>query len=138
LFRIGLFGIFAKFIYYIFALTMPRRQAEQRKKRRKKMCTVSIKVNDNLLHKALGSMDNDVEIAEWMQQQIEAILIKMALATETKKRQDTVALDLAESKTDRQPIPDVVLSLLGAGLPLAEDDLNGREAYYRHLEEKHQ
>ena len=28
-----------------------------------------------------------------------------------------------------QPVPDVVLSLLGAGEPVAEDDLNGREAY---------
>ena len=87
------------------------------------MCTVSIKVNDNLLHRAWANMDKDVDMAEWMQQQIEAILIKMALATETKKRQDTVALDLAESKTDRQPIPDVVLSLLGAGRSVDDEAL---------------
>ena len=49
------------------------------------MCTVSIKVNDALLSKALGNMDNDVEIAEWMQQQIEAILLKMALDSEREK-----------------------------------------------------
>lgn len=36
-----------------------------------------------------------------------------------------------------QPVPDVVLSLLGAGELVAEDDLNGREAYYQYLEEKH-
>ena len=46
------------------------------------MCTVSIKVNDNLLHKAWANMDDDVDMAEWMQQQIEAILIRMALAAE--------------------------------------------------------
>ena len=34
-------------------------------------------------------------------------------------------------------VPDVVLSLLGAGEPLAEDDLNGREAYYQYLQEKY-
>ena len=33
--------------------------------------------------------------------------------------------------------PDAVLSLLGAGDSVAEDDLNGREAYYQYLEEKH-
>lgn len=37
-----------------------------------------------------------------------------------------------------QPVPDVVLSLLGAGEPIADNDLNGREAYYQYLEEKYQ
>ena len=36
-----------------------------------------------------------------------------------------------------QAIPDVVLSLLGAGEPVADEDLNGREAYYKHLEKKY-
>ena len=36
----------------------------------------------------------------------------------------------------KENVPDVVLSLLGAGEGSA-DDLNGREAYYRYLEEKH-
>lgn len=36
-----------------------------------------------------------------------------------------------------QPVPDVVLSLLGAGEPVAEDDINAREAYYQYLEEKY-
>lgn len=36
-----------------------------------------------------------------------------------------------------QTIPDVVLSLLGAGEKVAEGDLNAREAYYQHLEEKY-
>ena len=48
------------------------------------MCTISIKVNDILLSKARLNLDNDVEIAEWMQQQIEAILIRMAYASEKK------------------------------------------------------
>ena len=33
--------------------------------------------------------------------------------------------------------PDAVMSLLGAGDSVATDDLNGREAYYQYLEEKH-
>ena len=40
----------------------------------------------------------------------------------------------AEKKND---VPDVVLNLLGAGEPVAEDDLNGREAYYQYLQEKY-
>jgi len=34
-------------------------------------------------------------------------------------------------------VPDVVLSLLGAGTPIADDDLNAREAYNNYLEEKY-
>jgi len=37
----------------------------------------------------------------------------------------------------KQSVPDVVMSLLGAGEPVAEDDLNAREAYYQYLEEKY-
>lgn len=36
-----------------------------------------------------------------------------------------------------QSVPDVVLSLLGAGTPIADDDLNDREAYNNYLEEKY-
>lgn len=93
------------------------------------MCTVSIKVNDNLLQKAWANMGYDVDMTEWMQQQMEAILIRMAMVSE----KTTPA-----SQTEGQPIPDIVLSLLGAGMPLTDDDLNGREAYYKHLNEKHQ
>ena len=42
-----------------------------------------------------------------------------------------------EKDTTEQAIPDVVLSLLGAGEKVAEDDLNAREAYYEYLEEKY-
>ena len=39
---------------------------------------------------------------------------------------------------DEQAVPDVVLSLLGAGEHTPSDDLNGRQAYYQYLEEKYQ
>ena len=38
---------------------------------------------------------------------------------------------------ESQSVPDVVLSLLGAGKPIDDDDLNGRKAYYEFLEEKY-
>lgn len=33
---------------------------------------------------------------------------------------------------EKNAVPDVVLSLLGAGEPVADDDLNGRDAYYQY------
>jgi len=42
-----------------------------------------------------------------------------------------------KSAATEQTVPDIVLSLLGAGESLAEDDLNGREAYQQYLEEKY-
>ncbi len=42
-----------------------------------------------------------------------------------------------EKQAADQAVPDIVLSLLGAGEPVQEDDLNGRKAYYQYLEEKH-
>ena len=42
-----------------------------------------------------------------------------------------------EKDPTEQAIPDVVLSLLGAGEKVAEDDLNAREAYYEYLEDKY-
>ena len=44
---------------------------------------------------------------------------------------------ISNEETASQQVPDVVLSLLGAGEPVAEDDLNGRKEFYRYLEEKH-
>lgn len=42
-----------------------------------------------------------------------------------------------KSTTTEQSVPDIVLSLLGAGEPFEVDDLNGREAYQHYLEEKY-
>lgn len=43
----------------------------------------------------------------------------------------------SQSSIAEQTTPDIVLSLLGAGEPLEEDDLNARKAYQHYLEEKH-
>lgn len=42
-----------------------------------------------------------------------------------------------QKETTEQAVPDIVLSLLGAGESVAEDDLNAREAYQQYLEEKY-
>lgn len=38
---------------------------------------------------------------------------------------------------DLEEVPDIVLSLLGAGAPLDDDDIKGRKAYYDYVEKKH-
>lgn len=39
---------------------------------------------------------------------------------------------------DKADVPEVVSGLLGAGSPVADQDLNAREAYYQYQMEKHQ
>lgn len=78
------------------------------------MCTVSIKVNDDLLHMAWANMGYDVDMIEWMQQQMEAILIRKAMASEKAT---------PVSQTEGQPIPDIVLSLLGASGSMDDETL---------------
>ena len=42
-----------------------------------------------------------------------------------------------QSTTEKENVPDVVLSLLGAGESVDDDDINGRKAYSQYLEEKY-
>ena len=87
------------------------------------MCTVSIKVNDDLLHMAWANMGYDVDMIEWMQQQMEAILIRKAMASEKAT---------PVSQTEGQPIPDIVLSLLGASGSMDDETLDFvRRSSYR-------
>ena len=40
-------------------------------------------------------------------------------------------------KVEGEEVPDIVLSLLGAGSSVSENDLNGRETYHKYIEEKY-
>lgn len=46
-------------------------------------------------------------------------------------------LQVKDTTYEEEEIPDVVLSLLGAGTPVEDDDINGRKAYHEHLTEKY-
>ncbi len=48
---------------------------------------------------------------------------------------DQMSVEMLEAA--KEEIPDIVLSLLGAGTPVAADDLNARKAYNEYLEEKY-
>jgi len=49
-----------------------------------------------------------------------------------------MASQINDKKVREEEVPDVVMSLLGAGVPIADDDLNGRKAYTEYINEKHQ
>jgi len=49
-----------------------------------------------------------------------------------------VASQINAKKANEEELPGVVMSLLGAGAPIADDDLNGRKAYAEHINKKHQ
>ena len=92
------------------------------------MCSYNITLSDTLVEKVRPSFADDKALEQWLQKQLEEFLLNYYVRQES--QHNTCASD--------QPVPDVVLRLLGAGLPLDDDDLNGRKAYYQHLEEKHQ
>ena len=91
------------------------------------MCSYNITLNDTLVEKVRPSFADDQALTLWLQQQLEAILLKFHARQEPHHG----------THTEELPIPDVVLSLIGAGEPLTDDDLNGRKAYCQYLEEKH-
>ena len=92
------------------------------------MCTYNITLSDTLVEKVRPSFADDKALELWLQKQLEELMQNYHVQQVTRH----------SIRTNEQPIPDVVLSLLGAGMPLDDDDLNGRGAYYKHLEEKHQ
>ena len=87
-------------------------------KRDKAMATTAIRLNKELVDKA------------------------QAYATAEGKSLSSIIEDflsrLTSSRAETEEIPDIVLSLLGAGTQVDDDDINGRKAYYGHLEQKHQ
>ena len=43
----------------------------------------------------------------------------------------------SQDASETENVPDIVLSLLGAGEKVSDDDMNGRKAYSKYLEEKY-
>lgn len=126
------------------------------------MCSYNITLSDALVEKVRPSFADDNALQLWLQQQMEELLLNLYMRQETKNRArkavaamrqqsenngnsemtlEEINAEIRQARqkqTEEQAIPDAVLRLLGAGLPLDDDDLNGRKAYYQHLEEKYQ
>ena len=104
------------------------------------MCTYKITLNDSLVERARPAIGADTDIGKWMQRQMEALLIRLAVTPQREAEQYAPDLKdiLAMPSLDNAEVPDVVLNLLGAGEPVADYDLNAREAYHQYQMEKYQ
>lgn len=104
------------------------------------MCTYNITLNDSLVERARPAIGADTDIGKWMQRQMEALLIRLAVTPQhdTKKYAPDLEDILAMPLLDNAEVPDVVLNLLGAGESVADYDLNAREAYHQYQMEKYQ
>ncbi|MBO4574925.1 MAG: hypothetical protein J5708_06350 [Bacteroidales bacterium] len=90
------------------------------------MCSYNITPDDTLVQKAKPSFADDKALKKWLQQQMEEMLRNYV------RHQNRTIIN-----SEEQVAPDIVLSLLGAGTPIADSDLNGRNDYYHFLEEKY-
>lgn len=104
------------------------------------MCTYNITISDNLIERVRPVIGADTDISQWMQRQVESLLIRLSVTPQRDTQQYAPDLEaiLAMPRQNLVDVPDVVLSLLGAGEPVAEHDLNAREAYHQYLMEKYQ
>ena len=83
------------------------------------MCTYNITVSDSLIEKARPAIGSDTDISQWMQNQIESLLIRMTLPQQNKYSSDM----------------ETILSM-----PLLDKEevgLNGEEARMEYLKEKY-
>ena len=118
------------------------------------MCTYSISVDDTLMERVRPAFSDNEAIEAWMQTQMDLLLVRLAETLSPKPKEkstlssrlrgiasahahnlDTIMSMPLQEKSD---VPDVVLSLLGAGEPVADHDLNAREAYHQYQMEKYQ
>ena len=104
------------------------------------MCTYNITINDYLVERARPAIGADTDIGQWMQRQMETLLIRLAANSHLEVKQYDPDLETIHSipKLDEAEVPEIVCSLLGAGSPVDDQDLNAREAFYQYQMEKHQ
>ena len=116
------------------------------------MCTYSISVDDCVLERVKPALPNDEVVEAWMQSQMDILLLRLADSLSHKPQSedgmDSSAQRISHNHelltsqsvptTNKTGMPDIVFSLLGAGAPIEDNDLNAREAYYSYLKEKYQ
>ena len=86
------------------------------------MCTYNITLNDNLVELARPAIGADTDISQWMQRQMEALLIRLAVSPQHETKQYA---------------PDLEAIL---AMPLLDKDdvgLNGEQARMDYYKEKY-
>lgn len=90
------------------------------------MCTYNITVSDTLIERARPAIGTDIEISQWMQRELEKLLIRLSSEP---KRENVV---LKERYTD-----DLETILAMPLLDAVEVGLNGESARMDYLREKY-
>ncbi len=86
------------------------------------MCTYNITLNDNLVERARPAIGADTDISQWMQRQMETLLIRLAVSPQ---------------REAKQYAPDLEAIL---AMPLLDKDdvgLNGEQARMDYYKEKY-
>ncbi len=86
------------------------------------MCTYSITLNDNLVERARPAIGADTDISQWMQRQMEALLIRLAVTPQRK---------------DNPYAPDLEAILAMPLLDKADVGINGEQARMDYYKEKY-
>ena len=85
------------------------------------MCTYNITVNDTLIERARRAIGADTDISQWMQRQIEALLIRLAITPQHETKQYA---------------PDLEAILAMPLLDKTDVGLNGEQARMDYYKEK--
>lgn len=86
------------------------------------MCTYNITVNDTLIERARPVIGADTDISQWMQRQMEALLIRLAVTPQ---------------REAKQYAPDLEAILAMPLLDKAEVGLNGEQTRMDYYKEKY-
>ena len=90
------------------------------------MCTYNITVNDTLIERARPAIGADTDVAQWMQHQVETLLIRLAVASQP------------NTKVTAEPlVPELETILAMPLLDNAEVGLNGEHARMEYLKERY-
>lgn len=90
------------------------------------MCTYKITLSDTLVEKARPAIGNETDITQWMQQQLETLLLRLAFTTQQK------------AKVYTEPYaPDLEAILSMPVISDAEMDMNGEQARMDYLTERY-
>jgi hypothetical protein len=111
------------------------------------MCTYNITVNDTLIEQARPAIGADTDIAQWIQHQVESLLIRLAVDPQHNAKTDTEplapgletilasAVEHAGKATDDRITPGVSRLIRGNSWYISDEELD--QMRYEYLMEKY-
>jgi len=111
------------------------------------MCTYNITVNDTLIEQARSAIGANTDIAQWIQRQVETLLIRLAVAPQHNAKATTEplapelettladAIEHAEKATDNRITPGVSRLIRDNAWYISDEELDHMR--YEYLMEKY-